>query len=43
MDWGTEKVFSQQKQVAESLDVKLDVLPQIIQDVVSHINKIIQT
>ena len=38
MDWGTDKVFSQQKQVAESLDVKLDVLPQILKDVVSHVN-----
>ena len=34
IDWGTDRVFYQQKQIAESLGVKINVLPQMLQDVV---------
>ena len=34
INWGTSEVFKQQSKVAKSLGIKLDVLPQILQDVV---------
>ncbi len=40
MNWGTDKVFGQQKQVAESLAVNIDVLSlESLQDVVSIVTK----